>query len=351
MIINSKGVIRKIIEYPITIWMVVSIFMLGTIMIVYAAYNGTVDVKRVVSTQASSSTVFSSNYMEGGELIVKNLRTIAEGNYICNVTVCNYDQLDQSSPAHTIITYDFKAELVKYNLNNNDYEKVTDIQTKNDGTAKIFYVQKKMDNNEVVSAESHNINTGDFTYTYEGETLAGGTPYKDSFDICFDSSEVEKDIPNLFIKVTATPTEESVQLNGGVPTISSIISISKGRTVETGWHGSLDESNTSDYDGYNLIIEGSGSGKIDILWDNREFTINPAFLTINSSKLTAEADAATEGWKTVTLTVNSTEDNRYVVQFYKKKTNVSYTGSEFPSKYILCRNYISDEEAANQQEP
>ena len=208
-----------------------------------------------------------------------------------------------------------------------------------------------MDNNEAVSAEAHNLNTEDFTYTYVGETLAGGSPYKDSFDICFDSSEVEKDIPNLFIRVTATPTDESVQLNGGVPTISSIISISKGRTVETGWHGNHDESSTNDYDGYNLIIEGSGSGKLDILWGTNEFTINPAFLTIYSDKLTQVADAATSGWKTVTLTVNSTEDNRYVVQFYKKKTNASYTGSEFPSKYILCNNYVPDEEAENQQEP
>ena len=139
----------------------------------------------------------------------------------------------------------------------------------------------------------------------------------------------------------AVPSEESVQLNSGVPTLHSIISISKGRTVETGWHGSLDESSVNDYDGYNLVIEGSGSGTIDILWDNNEFTINPAFLTINTSKLTDVTDTTPAGWKKVTLTVNSTEENRYVVQFYKKKQNVSYTGNEFPSKYIICNNYIA----------
>lgn len=335
-------VFNKIIKYPITVWMLVSLFVLGALVIVRAAYNGTAEVKRVVSTQASSSTVFSSNYMESGGLIVKNLRTTAEGNFICNVTVCNYDQLDPANPAHFLITYNFVAELLEYNRTTDEYQKVSSIQM-NGETAKIFYVQKKMNDNETISTdEQHNLNTDSFEYTYENETLPGSTSSKDTFDICFDGSEVEKDIADLFIRVTAIPTEESAQLNSGVPTISCIINISKGRTVETGWHGSLDESNTLNYDGYNLVVEGSGKGTIDILWDNNEFSINPAFLEINSSKITGPVDAATAGWKKVTLTVNSTEKNRYVVQFYKKKTNTNYTGNNFPSKYIKCEHYVAD---------
>jgi len=338
-----KAQLKKMSKYPVTIWMLVSVFTLCAVMMGYSAYNGTVDVKRVISTQASSTFSFSSNYMESGSLTVKNLRTTAEGNFICNVTVCNYDQLDPSSPAHASITYDFKAELVKYDLENEQYVLVSNIQMNDENNAKTFYVKKVMDNNEAITTDTeHSINTSGFTYTYLSETLTGGTSYKDSFDICFDSTEVEKAIPELFIRVTATPTEESIRMNSGVPPmLSSVISISKGRTVETGWHGALDESSTSDYDGYNLIVEGSGSGTIDIRWDSREFTINPAFLTNNSSKLTSVADAPLEGWKKVTLTVNSTEENRYVIQFYKQKTNVSYTGNNFPSKYIVCENYIA----------
>ena len=47
------------------------------------------------------------------------------------------------------------------------------------------------------------------------------------------------------------------------------------------------------------------------------------------------------GWKKRTLTVNSMVDNRYVVQFYKRDSNVSYTGNNFASKYIKCNNYIA----------
>ena len=65
-----KARLKKLIKYPITIWMLVSIALLGTMIIVRAAYSGTANVKRVVSSQASSNTVFSSNYLDSGELIV-----------------------------------------------------------------------------------------------------------------------------------------------------------------------------------------------------------------------------------------------------------------------------------------
>lgn len=113
----------------------------------------------------------------------------------------------------------------------------------------------------------------------------------------------------------------------------------------------MDELNTNDYDGYNLVIEGSGSGTIDILWDSNEFAINPAFLEMNqnSGKLTAVTDAAAAGWKKATLTVNSNEDNRIVAQFYKVKEDEYYIGAEFPSKYIRCENYIAKTEEAEEE--
>ena len=146
----------------------------------------------------------------------------------------------------------------------------------------------------------------------------------------------------MFIQVSAIPSEESIRLNGGVSNLGSIISISQGRTVETGWHGSLQESSSTDYDAYNLIIEGSGAGTIDIYWDSAKFTMNPVFITqYEGVRLSSETnDPERAGWKKRTLTVNSASgENRYVVQFYKKVPG-TYTGTEFPSKYIECKNYV-----------
>ncbi len=345
-----KNIYKRIMKYPVTAWMVVSIIALTAIYVSYAAYNGTADVKRVVSTQATSTTVFSSNYLEkysNAGIAVKNLRTTNEGDFIVSVTVCNYDQMDFNSYAKGLIEYEFKAELVKYDQATDTYVPVSSVQM-NGANAKTFYVQKIMDENLAANDTQHSLNEGTFSYTYVSESLTGGSSYKDSFDICFDVAEVALDVPKLFIRVTATPTEDSVQLNSGISTLASIISISQGRSVETGWHGSLQESGSGDYDGYNLIIEGSGSGTIDILWDDTKFTMNPAFVTLYGSSgknILHGEESIGGGWKKRTLEVNSMEDNRYTVQFYKKTAVAVGTGN------ILCNNYVATTVDENENEP
>ena len=345
-----KKIYKRILKYPVTIWMLISILAFSGIHMAFAAYNGTAIVKRVVSTQVSSNSSFSSNYMEvySTNIAVKNLRTTNEGNFVCTVTVCNYDQLDPTSPAKALIDYSFKAELVKYNDSTGQYDVVTTVQKEND-VPKTFYVQKIMNDNQAISSDhQHSLNSvGSFSYTYSSESLEGGNTLRDAYSICFDAAEVAKDVPDLFIRVSATPTQESIQRNGsGVTNLASVISIAQGRTVETGWHGNLQELSTTDYDGYNLIIEGSGKGTIDILWDSSKFTMNPVFVSQyggTGGKLTGEsAVSGKPGWVMRTLTVDSaTGDNRYVVQFYKAVSG-TYTGPEFPSKYIKCENYVQD---------
>lgn len=345
-----KNIYKKILKYPVTIWMIASALVLSASYFAFAAYNGTAAVKRVVSTQASSSTVFSSNYMEifsSTNPTVKNLRTTNEGNFICTITVCNYDQLFPTDPARGLIDYTFTAELVKFDSATDSYVPVTTVQM-NGSDAKVFYVKKTMDESVPIDTDAeHSINAaGSFSYTYESESLTGGTSCKDTFDICFDAAEVLKDMPEIFIRVTATPSAESIQLNGsGLSTLSAIISISQGRSVETGWHGSLQESSDRDYDGYNLIIEGSGAGTIDIEWDNERFAMNPAFVSLYGGTDGIlggeEAVSGRTGWMRRTLTVDSMRSNRYVVQFYRRDGGqYVYTGNNFAGNYIRCTNYV-----------
>ena len=148
-----KNIYNRINKYPVTIWMVVSMLILTAIYITYAAYNGTADVKRVVSTQATSTTVFSSNYLEkysNAGIDIKNLRTTTEGNFSVSVTVCNYDQMDFNSYAKGLIEYEFTAELVQYNQASDTYVPVSSVQM-NGANAKTFYVKKIMDENFVVN--------------------------------------------------------------------------------------------------------------------------------------------------------------------------------------------------------
>jgi len=324
--------------------MLASIVLFSTLYATYSAYNGTSIVKRVVSTQATSTKVFSSNYLEdysNTNIAVKDLRTTTEGNFVMAITVCNYDQMDFNSYAKSNIEYELKAELVQYNSTTGEYVLVREVQKEGTGEEarkKKFTVKRIMDNNAEVEEDERDLNTGSFTVLFN-ESLEGGNPLKDAFEICFDSAEVVKAIPDLFIRVIATPTPESQQLNPGISTMACIISISQGRTVETGWHGSLQENGNEEYDGYNLIIEGSGAGTIEILWNNNLFAMNPAFDALYGSSgsniLGPEIipPGKPSGWIKRTLTVNSMVDNRYVVQFYKKQPAAVGTGN------IECDNY------------
>ncbi len=368
---SIKNIYKKIIKYPITVWMVVSIIALVSVYVVYSAYNGTAEVKRVVSTQETSNTVFSSNYLEKyseSNPSIKKIRTTTSGDFAVSITVCNYDQLNPSKPAEAAIEYSLQAELVK--LNSGNYERVTEVQM-NGSNQKTFTIQKKMNDNQTITGTDlespNNLNatssgSGGFSYTYDNESLPGGVSYKDTFEICFDATEVAKSVPDLYIRVTATPTPQSVTSNGGnISTLQSVISISQGRTVETGWHGSLQETSTNTaYDGYNLVIEGSGSGTIDIQWDATKFVLNPEFVqlygTENDAILGTEGDVSGKtGWKYRTLTVDSNNCNRYVVQFYKRiesgATSPPYTGGEFPSKYIQCVNYVESSNSSPSPSP
>ncbi len=348
-----KDLFKKVRKYWITIWMLLSVAALGTFM-VYGAYAGTAQVKRVVSTMPTVDTVFSSNYMENPQGI-KNLHTTLFENYICPVTVCNFAQLTPTGFSREKIKYSLTAELVSYDSTLRQYIAVDQVQTKiSNGSpvAKTFYIKKTHDDNVPITSDvEHILNGSDsFSYTFTGEELAGGDSHTDTFDVCFDAAETLKDSPDLYIRLTATP--EDTNTNGTVTEMSCILSISKGRVIETGWHGALAESSAIDYDGYNLIVEGVGQGTIDIRWDNAKFMINPAFTSDttnnsfasdNGSGSPVVVDDSTSGWMKITLNVNSLAKNRYEVQFYKRIPSTTYMGDDSVSNYIKCDNYVVTE--------
>jgi len=169
---RKKNIYKKIIKYPITVWMLASIVLFSTLYATYSAYNGTSIVKRVVSTQATSTKVFSSNYLEdysNTNIAVKDLRTTTEGNFVMAITVCNYDQMDFNSYAKSNIEYELKAELVQYNSTTGEYVLVREVQKEGTGEEarkKKFTVKRIMDNNAEVEEDERDLNTGSFTVLF-----------------------------------------------------------------------------------------------------------------------------------------------------------------------------------------
>lgn len=332
--------------------MIIAAFALSFI-IAFGAYNGTTEVKRVVSTKAMTDIVFSSNAMEN-PAAEKNLHANEGVEYSYPVTVCNFAQMTPSAYANETVSYALTVELVT--KNNNTYEKITTPATKPNGDNTenmVFTVQKIKDDNIQMSGEpAHNLNTGSFEYTYADESLASGASNTDAFLVTFDSYETTKETPQYYIHITATPTE-STALQGRVTEISCYLSVSKSIVYPSGWSGTLAETDNADYDAYNMIVSGSGSGTIVVRWNSTKFEISDVFINDTNNKFVSSQEAdRTEltgigaildddepDWKKIILEVDSINKNRYEIQFFKS-TPYTYDITDPVSDYIKCNDYV-----------
>lgn len=131
--------------------------------------------------------------------------------------------------------------------------------------------------------------------------------------------------------------------------------------VTASWDGNLVEQNTDtkDYDFYNYVITGSGSGKLDIMWDSEYFYVSDFFFNTSLSgvsfynNITTPETISGSTWKKVTIEVNSTDisdgqggtidgRSRYELQLFKVKSNTPYIKideehNNDASKFIACQ--------------
>jgi hypothetical protein len=123
-------------------------------------------------------------------------------------------------------------------------------------------------------------------------------------------------------------------------------------------------TDTKDYDFYNYVITGSGSGKLDIMWNPDYFDVSDFFFNTalsgvrfynNITEPVTINDSTSDynGWKKVTIEVNSTDisdgqggtiagRSRYELQLYKVKSNTPYIKIDDEhnydaSKHIDCK--------------
>lgn len=194
--------------------------------------------------------------------------------------------------------------------------------------------------------------SNDFTVTFgtteNYETLPGNAISTDRFKVTIPRTAFETPNPEFYVYVKAVPVDT------GLHEIQALLYGSQNVVVTAAWSGTLAESNTfeHDYDFYNYVISGSGSGKLDIMWDPAWFDIDVFFFTgslsgvnFDVSSLDGEgqvridtvSDGERNGWKKVTIVVDSTNDkSRYEIQLYKTKPNSSYTGEDDAAKHVYC---------------
>lgn len=349
-----KDVVKTLKKHWITIWLIAVALILG-IFVSNAVYTEVSTVKRVVTTKSAPKVLFSSNCMR---VDIYERRMPAEEFH---VTVCNYDQNIPDVPNQQEIEYILTAQLwVKYGEKVMTFSELQGKLGENSeaynaivARATGYKIGKTQDNNVEHSIESPSLieftasNNFEVTFgnTTNYEKLPGGQSSTDRFKVVVPSRDFQTTDPEFYVYVKAEPTD------AGLPErIQTLLYGSQNVMTTALWSGTLAErsTNTLDYDFYNYVITGSGSGRLDIMWDPNWFEVNEFFFNSSLSGVTfynnvsTPSDVSEEGhvgWKKVTIVVDSSGENaksRYELQLFKVKEDTSYTGDNDAANHITC---------------
>lgn len=285
--IKSLG--GKLKKHILPVWICVGCLVFAAIT-ASAAYTRVSYVKRVVSTSAGAGELFSSNYLQTGNAIIRNVTfSSISDNPVVNVTVCNYSQTNNAEVNSDDINYNIKAELV-----DSEGKAITSIPDEQTFTIKI----------------------GDETYTLSAnysvevtnQTLAGGSANTNTYAITFPAAQLTS-ASKIYVKLTAAPDGST----SGLTALSGMIGVSQYTQKSSSWSGVFSETaNSTLLDGFNYTVSGSGSGTITLKW-------NVAYVELGDASLKELYQTAAEldNWKTITFKVDSTEKNSYALQFYR----------------------------------
>lgn len=343
-----KKILKKLRHSWITVWLIAAAIALSCV-VGYAVYTGVSSVKRVVSTGAGTGLLFSSDYMTTGTLI-----TTEHGDYsaytgnqqpLYPFVVSNHPQGDKHVwYTANNIEYRLQAKLVKNEkYTSSDPETTSNPSligqykpiTASDIQGKTFQIGIKGDTKRsFVVGET-------ITYNFTNDnSLKKVEPDDDTFELVIDKSELLNDEPTVLVELTAIPSNIS---GGEVERLFGYIGICKRTAGDAKWIGRInDENYTSiDYDAYNYVFSGNGTGTFYFAYDSTKVAPNEFFLQNNGgengiivdgfnnvaltdadwgklTKYKTTTPTNKSDWRIIAFSVDSTKMPRYNLQLYKK---------------------------------
>lgn len=279
---------------------------------VSAAYINLNTVKRVVSTQGSSGTPFSSNYLLAvpkgtTSFSVKNIyfpEGAAQADF--EINVCNYVQNDPSRVNENDISYSLKLTL-----------------RDNDGTLHTG----SLSGLSVSDGSGGTYSFSNSECTVSGQFLEGKKKSVNTYTVTYPRELLN----SVELTVQAEPSDSSSYSAANGNMLGRTFVFSEYNTAATAWTGSFSETVTENYDAFNYIIRGQGKGTVKLKWDPAQLEINSFFL--DNYGLTG--NMSTDGGKNVlSFDVDSgSGENRFDIQFYKTENGV-YTDMDTVNGYV-----------------
>lgn len=273
---------------------------------VYAAYTNSRSAQRTIATYDSQGERFSSNVLVKGSA-KDNVKTVyvtdASISPAFVITVNNYESGKQTAPAMEEIRYTLTARLVRYDGTDlNEYVPVdATYMTENALTG--YAVTLKKGNASIVLSSSH---TEDSSFA---GVLAPNEANSDVYTIVFGTNFVV-DRPNLYVEMTVTPQNDGLQTMRGIFKADL-----RAQGATSAWTGAFSDDTSvapSEYDGFNYTVSGVGAGTFTLTWDETKVKLSD-----KSLRELLAVDGATKTGSSLTFSVDSDDESRYDLQFYK----------------------------------
>lgn len=296
---------------------IVAIITVG--LISFGAYTNSLRAQRTVAAYESIRDKFSSNYLlrEPTTGVYDNDKIIyvTSENAVPSivVSVCNYPQGRQIKFYEENISYDLTMEY--YRLVNDEYVKVTDPSyitgiSSEDTDDYAVTLSTTGDNPAVVLSISPSTLSGSSSSSF---VLTGGLSSSDTYTLSFGKDFVKQDA-NLFVKVTATPTDNRFAL------LSCIFKAAlRAEGEQKNWTGAFNDSSDVSpalYDGFNFRITGTGSGIVTLTWDTNHLDLSSVSKIEILSNSGTISDPDSNGVATAEFPVDSDVQSLYDFQFY-----------------------------------
>lgn len=348
------------------VWIIIVSAALLTIT-VFAEYPGTNNfIKRVVVFDESSDTMFTSNLLTTFEndkiayqpYLVEPLgNDSVEQSYNVEVFVWNYDINGKGNYYNKQI--DYNLEIAVCDMQGN-------VVTSLPADKSIQVV--KTAGNTTSSLVTFTSSSSSYVYNNspQVETLAANARSQIKYTVRFSKNwDLKNDIGyRVRIKATPTPTENYTDIKP----LAAIIGLKEIKSSEsTGWKYYINEQRLdsdkvpSDYDAYNLVLNGSGSQSIEIEWDPNIIAFNKNFYEPDGafSFASGEVDfqmggGLQQGWNKLVIAADSYSAaknyrNRYDLQFYKVNGEIgdswNFISGSYSSGISITINIPTDTES------
>ena len=312
MLKQSKKIFRIVLSFVLAF-----VLTIGIGVGVYAAYTHSLHAQRTIAPYELGIR-FSSNYLLKGaskdNIKIVYTTDISENgvNPAAIVTVCNYAQGKQTQPNGNKVTYTMTIKLVKETNNGFVDAVASDLP---DNTYNISLRKGDV---------TKNFNKNNLSDSFTSQELPAKTATADVYELIFTKNFVTLS-PKIYLEIIVTPTDSSL------PTLTGLFKADvRVEGENNSWQGSFSDDQTnlnpSDYDGYNYVVTGFGTGTVTLSWDHTKLEMNNLSIQeiLAISGATYSEDNATS---TLVFSVDSNEVNRYEIQFYKIDidTNVTWT--------------------------